>query len=188
MNCHRVQNLISAYVDGEVPGLEMLVIRRHLSDCPECNFEFESLLSVKRAFGGLQPEYPADGLTDRIFAQLDQIPPPAYERVLAALRGYLTVYPSRLRLAGVGVGLFAVLLMLRAGELSVNNYTNIPTSEPAVVAMAEEAPVPLLQISSVVEAGSLGVPKPAERPWGLAEEPVNPGAFVESTNLLPTGY
>ena len=36
MNCRCAQNLLSAYVDGELAGVEMLRLREHLGVCPAC--------------------------------------------------------------------------------------------------------------------------------------------------------
>ena len=52
MNCHKVQSLASAYIDGELAGVEMLTVRRHLNECTDCSGEYESLLKMKRMFGG----------------------------------------------------------------------------------------------------------------------------------------
>ena len=48
MLCSRVQNLLSAYLDRELTGAEMLEIRRHLRDCAPCEREREALLHVKQ--------------------------------------------------------------------------------------------------------------------------------------------
>lgn len=63
MLCSRVQNLLSAYCDRELSGAEMLPIQRHLSGCPICRQEHESLLQVKRLLGalpGAEPVRPLD--------------------------------------------------------------------------------------------------------------------------------
>ncbi len=54
MNCQRIQSLLSAYIDGELTGEEMIVIRRHVSSCEFCGEELYSLQVVKRLLGSLQ--------------------------------------------------------------------------------------------------------------------------------------
>ena len=36
MNCGRVSNQLSAYIDRELTGAEMLSVRGHLGDCDSC--------------------------------------------------------------------------------------------------------------------------------------------------------
>jgi hypothetical protein len=55
VNCQRIQSSLSAYMDGELTGEEMLLIRRHLSTCEYCSDEFSSLQIVKRLLGSLEP-------------------------------------------------------------------------------------------------------------------------------------
>ena len=52
MHCGRVSNLLSAYIDRELAGAEMLPIRHHLDVCPGCAAEHESLRRVKSPEGG----------------------------------------------------------------------------------------------------------------------------------------
>jgi len=47
MHCGRVSNLLSAYIDRELAGTEMLQIRRHLEGCPGCSAAYGSLRRVK---------------------------------------------------------------------------------------------------------------------------------------------
>ena len=58
MNCRRVVNLLSAYVDAELTGAEMFAIRRHMSDCSECAEEYESVRLVKHAVSRLSAVAP----------------------------------------------------------------------------------------------------------------------------------
>ena len=53
MNCRRVNHLLSAYVDSELTGTEMLEIRAHLADCSACRRECEELQQTKRLLGSL---------------------------------------------------------------------------------------------------------------------------------------
>ena len=53
MNCRRVNNLLSAYVDAELTGAEMLEIRGHLARCSACQREHEALQQTKRLLGAL---------------------------------------------------------------------------------------------------------------------------------------
>ncbi len=48
MNCFKVSHHLSAYLDSELTGSEMLAIRSHLGICPHCRAELESLKITKR--------------------------------------------------------------------------------------------------------------------------------------------
>lgn len=72
MNCRKTANLLSAYMDGELPGVEQLQIREHLKYCPSCNEEYESLLYTKRVLSGLSVANPRNCLEDRILDRLSE--------------------------------------------------------------------------------------------------------------------
>lgn len=68
MTCRSVQAQLSAYLDRELSGDEMLTIRTHLSDCSTCREEMEELRMLKRMLcSAPAPEPPAD-LADRLCA------------------------------------------------------------------------------------------------------------------------
>lgn len=193
MNCRRVQNLISAYVDRELSGVEMLVIRQHIGTCEECRREHESLLRVKRTFGNLPSKRPAADLADRICRRLDHLRPPAPEQLLATLRAHLASLPRRLGLAAVSVCIFAALLTLRAGEMSTTNYTQTPVSPMAYAGgPSEESLVRILSANPTAEAVSLDMTLPgrpaAADPFGLSQEPQNPTSLMGSGGLVLTSY
>jgi anti-sigma factor RsiW len=54
MNCGRVSNLLSAYIDRELTGAEMPHLRSHLSDCDDCRAEYEALHRTKMMLGNLR--------------------------------------------------------------------------------------------------------------------------------------
>jgi Putative zinc-finger len=43
LQCPRAKRLFSSYLDGAVTGAEMLALQDHLSDCAECNGEYQEL-------------------------------------------------------------------------------------------------------------------------------------------------
>ena len=58
MNCGRVSNQLSAYINRELTGVEMLHIRRHLDDCAACCAEYDALCRMKMALGRLRSAEP----------------------------------------------------------------------------------------------------------------------------------
>lgn len=58
MNCHRVQNLLSAYLDQEISSEERRLIRNHIFNCPVCSQNYDELSMVKSFLGNLEPPAP----------------------------------------------------------------------------------------------------------------------------------
>lgn len=53
MNCRRINSLLSAYLDSELTGAEMLSVRDHLDRCDACREEYEALRETKRLVASL---------------------------------------------------------------------------------------------------------------------------------------
>ncbi|MER3474329.1 MAG: hypothetical protein C4335_09930 [Armatimonadota bacterium] len=66
MNCGKVQNLLSCYIDRELPGSDMLAIQRHLDECFECRREYQTLLQVKRLLSEMPVVPSSDSLEERL--------------------------------------------------------------------------------------------------------------------------
>lgn len=66
MNCRNVHHKLSAYIDGELTGAEMLAIRSHVSNCAECEREERSQRAFKRLLGAMPTVEPPSGLEDRL--------------------------------------------------------------------------------------------------------------------------
>ena len=192
MNCRKVQNLISAYVDCELPGVEMLAVRQHLSDCPECNSEFESLLRVKRAYGSMSPKEPSPALAHRIYREIDTLSQTPREHVVASLRRRFTFVPGRLGLAAASIAVFAILLTLRSGQLYRDSYSFLPLPQSAhLIALAEAEPVRLFPATASVE-GAPPVSRPGPAPTGEpcvgASASGQPMHITGQANMLFAGY
>lgn len=77
MNCGKVQNLLSCYIDRELPGIEMLAIQRHLDGCIECRREYQTLLQVKRVVSAMPMVSPSDFLEERLVESVFRFTVPA---------------------------------------------------------------------------------------------------------------
>lgn len=66
MNCPRCQSQISAYVDGELTGQEMLLMRRHLADCSECSQALAEDRQVRGLLAGMARPAAPDHLDARL--------------------------------------------------------------------------------------------------------------------------
>ena len=191
MNCRKVQSLISAYVDSELPGVEMLSVRQHLSDCAECNSEFEALLRIKRAYGRLSPGIPSPALTLRIYQELDQLSHPRQEHVVS-LKKRFTFFPGRLGFAAASVAMFAALLTLRSGQLYRDSYSFLPLpATTRVMALAEGEQVHMFPATARVEGApsvTVLVPSPSAEPWAGSEESGETTHLTGQTNMLLQNY
>lgn len=72
MNCRRVSNRLSAYLDAEMTGEEMLAIRRHLDECPSCRAEHQSLRDTKHLLSSLALRAPASGFERHLRAEVER--------------------------------------------------------------------------------------------------------------------
>jgi len=115
MNCKSVQSRLSAYLDRELGGDELLQMRAHMSLCRECRCEAEGLRALKSLLGGIEcPEPPAD-LPQRLTATVLR------ERCERPAR---TIRISALMFAGVtACSMLATLLVLNMGLGSHSEQT-----------------------------------------------------------------
>lgn len=123
MNCRKIVNLMSAYVDGELTGAEMLEIRRHLSDCAECAEEHESLLLTKRALCRLRTVAPREHFAASLMSNLEIVEIPPYQRVINTIARFAhrKLSPVAAALAASGV---ALVIMSAGGIDNVQPVTN----------------------------------------------------------------
>jgi len=66
MNCCFAKSRMSSYLDGELSGDEMMVMRRHVENCPACRTQYESEAAAKRLLSGLPEREATPGLELRI--------------------------------------------------------------------------------------------------------------------------
>jgi len=126
MNCRRVVSLMSAYVDGELTGVEMLEIRRHISECEECAQEHDAVRLTKQAVSRLRTVAPREDFVHSILARLDEVEVPPYQRVANAAADFVhrKLSPVAAALAASGVALVI---------LSASGVDNVrPESHPII--------------------------------------------------------
>ena len=68
MNCRKNRSLISAYLDQELPGAEMLSVREHMRECPECRDELDEMRDLKQMLGAMKTVAPRPEFEERLFA------------------------------------------------------------------------------------------------------------------------
>ena len=75
MNCRNISNSLSAYVDRELTGDQMIALRSHIERCPECKAEYESLTSLKAALAALPMHEPPEGLDQDVIRLVRRLNP-----------------------------------------------------------------------------------------------------------------
>lgn len=187
MNCQKVQNLISAYVDCELSGQDMLAVRHHLSKCDECNLEFESVLTIKRSLGAMRTPRPSANLAVNICREIS-IASESQKNHIPFWQRNITIFTDKLRYATVGAGVFCMLLLLGSGSITSNDYKNDSTYPGGIGALIEEDAISLFDHDPIIKTVSMNSSdqhvKSFNLPWGLSHAPARSSAFNESHFLL----
>lgn len=110
MNCQKVDNLLSAYLDREVSRTESRDIRLHLEECPRCRAEYLRLSQSKELLAAFHEVEPPSDLHASLIANLGSTEASPFYQWLDRFKP--------LALAGaLGLVLFAVIgLPLAQGE------------------------------------------------------------------------
>lgn len=110
-NCQEIQELLSAYVDGEANPEETARVAAHVEGCFACASHLAFLRTAAAAWRRIPMEMPSPRLAERI-AQATYARPRFRDRVLEALRPL----PTRLALGtALGAGIVSVFVMQRVG-------------------------------------------------------------------------
>lgn len=115
MNCNKVSNLLSAFMDGELLGYEHRLIHQHLQRCAECQAEYEELLQMKRLLAAMRLKYPnkrlATSIVQRIELEADEPAAVGFGNLrvpIPAFRSRPLVYSPIIGL-GLGLTVFGLL-------------------------------------------------------------------------------
>jgi anti-sigma factor RsiW len=140
LNCRKVNNLLSAYMDGELPGIESLQIRDHLNACNQCAEDYNQLLHMKRLLGRMKVQAPAHNMPERIFQTIRVDSQLASQRSLnarvhemsAAMR-FMIAAPRTLAVGLGTIGAVVVLASVRNDDhvhsVSFWDHSTPPASE-----------------------------------------------------------
>jgi anti-sigma factor RsiW len=178
MNCHQVTKVISAYVDGELTGHEMLAIRSHVLHCEECGEEMESIRRAKVLLSRLRTMEPRAGFADQILANLGDSKPGPYQRLLSAIDYNLRRRISPVAAALAVAGLAMVVLTPRGAGWPVPqlNQSTLVARSPFVVGASND---------SVFDAGKSDVV------GGFPQKPLmvsDSSEIAHSVNLVSFSY
>ena len=117
---HRIEQQLSAYLDGELTPAETAGVRAHLAECDACRAELEELRAGKDLLGRLRAMEPPPGFETSLLAKISRPsrtswfawPRPAMALAAVSLAVVLVAVPvvrdhrARLRAAEVSSDLF----------------------------------------------------------------------------------
>ncbi|MCX6345734.1 MAG: anti-sigma factor [Armatimonadetes bacterium] len=126
MNCRRVVSLLSAYVDGELTGVEMLGIRRHLAECSECEEEHQAVLFTKQALSRLRSVAPREDFAAMLMSNLCVVQVSPYQKAANSLWRFAHTRIAPVAAAAAAAGV--VLVVLSSGTF--NNDDQMMASVP----------------------------------------------------------
>lgn len=141
MNCRRVSSLLSAYLDAELTGAEMLEVRAHLEACRACRAEHESLQQTKHLLASLALRAPRPEFESLLRTDL--------ERSLAfpfALRWLPASWLLAWRDGAVGLSLPRPRPLMAAAALSLTTLflASATVHSPSAKPDQEQSPRPAL--------------------------------------------
>lgn len=146
MNCRRVVNLMSAYVDGELTGEEMLAIRRHMSQCEECAEEHESIRMTKLAVANLRTAAPRKDFARLIMTQLDEVQIPRYQRYVSSV---FRVMHEKLSPVAAALAVSGVALVILSGG-PTEKLAPMAASGPAYVTAQSAGLLPEPRVTAAI--------------------------------------
>jgi anti-sigma factor RsiW len=119
MRCERIQWLLSAHADGELPSRTAAAVARHLAGCETCAAEARSFARLRDCMRDLPEEDPPAQLRAAIFQALDTAQPAFRDR----LRSWASwLYPAPALTCGAAAAGLAVLVLsappLQHGQLA----------------------------------------------------------------------
>lgn len=150
MNCRKANNLLSAYLDGELAGVEQLQVREHLRQCDDCRFEYESLLCTKRLLANLALRDPRPQFEECILRRLAEERTPVAARLDWRAWWLLLTNPQRHRLRILAFSgafsIFAALVAVQPYRASGQNGELGPVAASApTFSSASAQPWPPIQ-------------------------------------------
>lgn len=128
LRCPQAKRLFSPYLDGAITGTEMLALQDHLSECADCNQQYQSLRRTQQLLMNVaRPKVPADlGLNLRLAASREtaQARRGRFEGLMVRLENALRAFMvpatagflSALIIFGIAMAYFVVPSAMQAND------------------------------------------------------------------------
>ncbi|TET54955.1 MAG: sigma-70 family RNA polymerase sigma factor [Anaerolineales bacterium] len=187
--CHELDELLSAFADGELDRGGRKRVKDHIASCPQCERKQRDLLQVSSLLGLLVPAFPPPTLRASFQARLADAPPPPSPPVRlggvgqgggsggggpirAAMPPWVQVLAAGGAIVFVGVLALSAFLALRSGF--PGGFEDPPTPTPT--------PLPVPQATATPEEPTV-TPSPSPTPgpqvgFWASDETVQAGGCV----------
>jgi Putative zinc-finger len=142
MSPHADTELLSAYLDGEVPTSERAGLEEHLASCPQCSARKSALEGVIRSVGGLPPvtTTEAEHLAIRR-AVLEGAGARGPDWALKRARAW-KIFAATAAVAAVVAGILSFVLVKASGpKVTSTASAPAPSASPALPSLANDAEV-----------------------------------------------
>ena len=192
MNCRKIYQALSAYMDGELPGVDALVVRQHLASCNECRAEYEGLRHTKQLLSRLRMKAPRPDLPQDIARRLEMENRRAtrisvdalWEQFAERLRSVSPVARSVAFGAGLAVLGFGFVTMQGVAALQSEGADDIQWSVASASRSALAPSAALLSAADSLNAVSFN--DTASIGPTMAQPIAAPSAFTASNALMTT--
>lgn len=176
MDCNRVRDLISEYVDGMLTGHTVEAIEAHVSGCAECAKEVAVLKAIVHEAGQVTALEPPTELRQRIAAATTSRP----HATGAAVEWLVALVSARKAQWAAGAA--------AAGVLAVGLTFKLPQmpQDPAPVAVTQPGPAGLAAENTEAAKPTSSNPKPVARVALLPSAPVLPAVSREVLHSAET--
>jgi hypothetical protein len=150
LNCRHIKTLLSAYLDSELTGCQMLVVRRHISHCRDCASELESLRELKELLASLPVHAPRESWRRNLDSCLDRESESWPEKIVSfCTKPIPAVTFTRWRRMGSACALTGLALFLLTGPSEQNSanfgdrriFVSVGSPSPFAFGSSSESPV-----------------------------------------------
>lgn len=161
VDCSRIENLLSEYIDEELSKSDFIDVENHLSVCADCRAELAALRALVSASNEIETAQPPADLRMRIAAATTQ---KQRGGRWVAVRDHLFSFRPLAWAGGAAVAMFALLFVISIGKVSEPVKRIATQPEPAAPIVASHAlPQTTTEQIASAESGSVGVSEPAPR-------------------------
>ncbi len=198
MNCRKVSHLISAYADGELPGVEHRSVHEHLRHCGSCRNEYEGVLETKRLLGAMPLPSSRSEFVQTIMARIEaeQMTSPKRGGFWQMVEEKLRTNPALPQGAAVATGVALLGVLLFGQRLNTSSFTFQASGDEALETAPATMVVPLQGTVRFSPVQALLFPKLASRfsgphppavKWETSARNYTP-SFALPVNYLSSGH
>jgi hypothetical protein len=124
MECRKIVNLLSAFIDAELDGKRRKMVEEHLQECSDCSERLRELKLISLSIQSIPPLKAPPRFEDVVMARLASPPTRPHDATL--LDRILPVFPLRWAV-GFGVPAFGLLLLFML--IPPNRTTTLPAGD-----------------------------------------------------------